>query len=170
LEKNEENKIRIFKVSLTKENEFKKFEVGIDGEGFQIDSKDEDTIYFLQKNIIYKQTFKEKEKKTGFGNLLKKNFGFLQTDKKEEVDEDNLFGAEEFFKSKDKLNFIKFDKEMNYFFCNTKKNVKRYRMDNKEVVNVYDDLVFRATQIYFSNDEQFMYRYTSKANFTFILF
>ena len=155
---NQNKKIRIFKVSLKSENEFKIFEVGIDAHGFKVSHKSEDIFYFLRENVVFKQDFKE-QKKGVFDNLLTGGFGMFGGEKKVETDEEDLFGAEEFFKAKHPLNFIKFDSNMQHFFCNDKKSIRRYRSDNKEVVNVYDDAAIQTNQVFFSEDQTLMFRY-----------
>jgi hypothetical protein len=152
----ENNKIKIVKINLKKENDYEINEIGLNGHSFQIDHLNENKIYFIEENIVYSQTFEEK--KGGIGSLFSGGLGLFGNAQEPKDGGKNLFGAEEFFRSKFDLNFVKFEKNMEHFYCDDTKNLKRYQADNKEVVNVFDDVVFKPTDMILSSDESLLYR------------
>jgi hypothetical protein len=156
----ENKKIKVLKIKLSQKSEVEITEVGLNGHGFKIDFNDENKIYFIEENVVYCQEFEKKEK--GIGSLFSGGLGLFGTTKEPEEGVKNLYGAEEFFRSKFDLKFIIFEKDMQHFYCDDTKNLKRYQTVNKEVVNVYDDVIFKPTDMFLSSDESLLYRYKER--------
>jgi hypothetical protein len=130
---------------------------GLDGYNFQVDNHDEDKIYFLLDDKVYTHKIEEKKEEGGFTNFFNKGFGFTAKEDENE-DENSLFGSIEFFRSKSKINFLKFDSNMEFFYCDDQKVIKKYRYDNKEVVMVYDDVLCFSKQILLNEKNSFFFR------------
>lgn len=144
--KNERNEIFLVQIDLEQKNVFKKVKIKLDAIFFEIDRKDPDQFYFIEKKTIYSMDFSVQE--SAFGNI----FGGGNKDEK------NLYGAKEFFSSKYELEFVRFNEDMSHFFINEGKTIKMLLTETFEVVKVFDQQEFDPIDIFFSSDSQFMFR------------
>lgn len=144
--KNERNEIFLVQIDLEQKNVFKKVKIKLDAIFFEIDRKDPDQFYFIEKKTIYSMDFSVQE--STFGNI----FGGGNKDEK------NLYGAKEFFSSKYELEFVRFNEDMSHFFINEGKTIKMLLTETFEVVKVFDQQEFDPIDIFFSSDSQFMFR------------
>lgn len=154
-------RLRVLKVDLQKENAFETFCVGLEGHCFQVDRTNENKFYFIKENVVYVQEILRQENEEGFGNVIKNSLNFFISKEKSE-EGDALFGAEEFFRAKADLKFLLFERDMRHFFCDDGKNIKRYQADNREVVNVYDEVVFNPSGMLLSPDESLFFRWAPR--------
>lgn len=154
---NEKEKTKVVKFDVLNDDKVETFTVNLDAHSFQIDFLNENKLYFIQKNVIYFQEFIQEKEESGFGNVFKKSLNFFSS-KNETENEDELGGAQEFFTSKADIKFLKFEKDMQHFYCDDLNCFKRFQSSNKEVVNVYDEVDFNPTGLILSGDESLIYR------------
>jgi hypothetical protein len=154
-DKDKEQKKKVVVVHFDPETENFMVDIGLDGHHFQIDYNDEFKIYYLFENVVYTHTLEKK--KEGFSNFISKGFGIMGGEKEEEGV--NLFGSEEFFRAKEELTILRFEKDMEFFYLDDQQVIKKYKYDNKEVVVVYDDVQAKTSQIILHDKKQLMFRY-----------
>lgn len=153
-DQNKDSKKQVAVVNLEPETESFTTEIGLDGHHFHIDYLDDLKIYFICESTIYSHVLEKK--KEGFSNFISKGFGMMGGDKDE--GEQNLFGSVEFFQGKMDLNFLKFEENMEFFYCDDGQVIKKYKTDNKEVVLVFDDIQALTTQIVLHKKKQLLFR------------
>ena len=153
----EKDKKYVYIVEENKENKFKVLKVGLDGHSFQVDTTNENRVYFIHENFIYNLEFKEE--KSDFTSFLNKGIAkMIDSSKKGKHGEKNTFGAEEFFESKTNLQFLRFENSMKVFYCDDERVIKQYSSITKETMHVYDDVVALCTDLQLSNNEKLIYR------------
>lgn len=138
---------KILKVDTTdteKKEEVLVASFGLDGRQFQLDPHDENKVYFLMGKAVYTHVLEKEE--SGFTSFFSKGLGIMSKEKENEGEE-NLYGSVEFFRAKADLHFLRFEPDMQHFFCDDGRVIKKYRSDNKEVVAVYDDLLRHSTDL-----------------------
>lgn len=149
-------KKKIIKLSTNHISGFETFKIDLNGHSFQVDNKNPNKFYFIKENLIYSQEF---EKAKGLESLILKTVEFFKLKTKKEKKEENwAYGEQIFFRSKKNLTFVKFEKDMQHFYCDDGEIIKRFQSKNKEVVNIYDELVYKPLDMILSADESLFIR------------
>lgn len=142
---------------------FKVFKIDLDGHSFQVDYRNPNKFYFIVRNLIYSQEF---EKAKGFKSLVFKLVDFFKSkssaERTKRSPEGWVYGEQIFFRSKTPISFFKFERDMQHFYCDDGKIIKRFQSNNKEVVNVYDEIVYNAKNMSLSADESLIYRWARR--------
>ena len=125
-------------------------EIGLNGHSFEVHHSAPNLVYFIEENVIY--VFDLEGESGGLSNLFS-GFGF--GGKKEGKD---LFGAAEFFPAKKTLRFVKFDKTCENFYCNDDRIIKKYSVEQKEVVDIFDDLAAETNDVVLDEKKKLLFR------------
>ena len=126
-------------------------EIGLNGHSFEVHDQAPNLVYFIEENVIYVFDL-DGEESGGLSNLFS-GFGFGS--KKEGKD---LFGAVEFFPAKKTLRFVRFDTAGENFYCNDDRIIKKYSVDQKEVVDIFDDLAAETDDVVLDEKKKLLYR------------
>lgn len=93
--------------------------------------------------------------------LIKRSstFGFFGQRNASALDqgEKELYGAEEFFRSKHMIDFVRFDAEMKSFFMNEGRVIKQIDADNFEVLKIFEQQALDPVDIFLCSRMNFLY-------------
>ena len=126
----------------------KEIEVKLEATFFEAHYSDPEIFFFIEDKIIYKM---------GFVVKRTSSFGFFGTMSKAEEGQKELFGAEEFFRSKQMIDFVRFDRDMSSFFINEGKSIKQIDFESFEVLKIFDQQSFNPNDVVFCPRFKFLY-------------
>lgn len=144
----------LIKISLDDINNPLVLKISLDVSNFEFDNLYSNNFYMIENRLVYKSTFNgsKKQKNTGFFNL---------------GTEDNTYAPkpiyiDEFYRSKDYVEFIKFSKNMKYFFINDGMKIKFLEAETFKVLKIFSQNKYFSIDVFFDDSLLYLYRYLLK--------
>lgn len=133
-----DNIMYFIRIDLQQENVSKTLTIKRDISLFEVDNCDPDQFYMVEDNYIFRSTFSSGQ-------------GFLNFQSKENEIED-------FFRTKEPIEFIRFQMNMEKFLVNEGKTIKLVDTVSHDVRAIFDSHSLQPLDAFFSKDNLFMFR------------
>lgn len=125
--------------------------ISVDVSNFEFDNLNPNNFYMIENRLVYKSTFEgsKRQRNTGFFNLGNDDTKYAP--KPTYIDE--------FYRSKDYIEFIKFSKNMKYFFINDGMKIKFLESETFKVLKIFSQNKFFCIDVFFDDSLSYLYRY-----------